>query len=268
MDFYISSKNIVDLLKDMIFFFGTLAGWKLWKDRKFAEISREIQSNLKFRKKIEPLLIEYFSQYGEYWKMDVKIKFLSWKSYRQFETVQDDFFSHCIFVERFQFYEKQSAPWMFIDDKGINFQKHIWFSASSVYLDENGIFFVDKKSKKFRFFKEIENCVMVLHLPYKNIIDSDFRGEYDRAPIFYTRYHCNQYKKLYSDKVVIAAGPPRKKDIEDYHDELYSHFHMNPLSQKNMLKKYSWCRYATVLMKVKLSKIIKSVSTDLLSKFL
>jgi hypothetical protein len=54
--FYVSCKNYIEFAKDIVYFFGAVGAWKLWKNKKYSDTSDAIQANLAFRKKIEPLL--------------------------------------------------------------------------------------------------------------------------------------------------------------------------------------------------------------------
>ena len=117
------------------------------------------------------------------------------------------------------------------------FKEHIWFCSNSVYIDKSGIFFIDKKNEKHKNFNEITDCVLVLHMPFSNILNYDFKQYIEYEPIFYIKHEYLEWRNLYSDHVLLQE----KEGTEHKCVEL---------SQSKMIVRFS--RFSYALMRIKL----------------
>lgn len=242
IDLYNSYKDWIELIKDLVFFAGAITAFKIIRDRKFSARSKEIDENLSFRKKIEEDLQTYVSERSELKNKDIGIRFVHWKNYPW--NLNDDAYKHHLFL---RYFDEQTHPYGFIDNTGIYFQEHVWWFSQSIYVDNKGIFFFDRKELKIEGFKEIPNCVLVFHLPYKNIINFDFREYIEYEPVFYIRYPYNNRKNLYDNKITIReklGNPPMR------HELFLDH----------MMKKKSFLNYNFLKFKLWLMNYYKTTS--------
>ena len=227
IDLYLRYENQINLVKDLIFFAGAYKIFAYLKNKKFQDSCREINENLKFREKIEPQLEEFIRD-SEI--KDISIRFVHWQNYPR--KLSDDGYKLLLRIN----YDNDKPWYGWISNTGINFEQPLKFFSKSVYLDKNDIFFIADKDQKFKNFKEIR-CTFILHLPFKNIINFDFKERIEYEPVFYTRYFYTNWKKNYDDLVILRE----LKGSEYFHYEL---------SQKRVLKKYSLARY--IFLKIKL----------------
>lgn len=248
---YLEYKNWIELIKDFVFFAGAyvffrsvVLFFKYLKNKRFADVSEQIDKNLGFRKRIESELNDYVYDRYKNGKRDIAIRFVHWKNYPW--KLDHDGFSHFLFCRSF---DNNSLPFGYIDNTGINFQEHVWFYSRSLYVDANGIFFFDQKSKIIHGFKEISDCIMVIHLPYQNIINFDFREFIEHEPVFYIKYPYDNRRKLYDDKII----------IREKHDTPYFRYE---LSLNNMLHKYTPLGYLCLKMKVKFIHALSKKEKD------
>jgi hypothetical protein len=72
---YLEYKNWIDLIKDLVFFAGAYVFFKFLKNKKFTDVSEQIDKNLRFRRRIESELNDYV--YKMY-KRDIAIRFVHW----------------------------------------------------------------------------------------------------------------------------------------------------------------------------------------------
>jgi hypothetical protein len=237
---YLEYKNWIDLIKDLVFFAGAYVFFKFLKNKKFTDVSEQIDKNLRFRRRIESELNDYV--YKMY-KRDIAIRFVHWKNYPW--KLDHDGYSHFLFCRSF---DNKTLPFGYIDNTGINFQEAVLLDSKSLYVDDNDIFFFDHKSKIIHGFREISDCIMVLHLPYQNIVNFDFRECIEHDPVFYIKYPYDKRRKLYDDQIII-----REKHGTPFRHEL---------SFKNMLHKYTPLRYLRLKIKAKVIHILSKKETD------
>jgi len=231
MILYGQYSNEINFVKDVVYFIGFYKIIMYIISKKFKDSCAEINENLQFREKIEPELVKFIEEY-EYTK-DVCIRFIHWKNYPK--NLLNDGFKFKLRIN----YSNDNKSWYgWIDNMGINFEEPLSMFGNSVYLDKNYIFFIAEKNQKYKNFREI-NCEFILHLPFKNIINFDFKGKIEYEPVFYTRYNYNNWKKLYDDIIVLS-----NKSKENF---LYLE-----LSQDRMIKKYSKLNYLFLKIKLKL----------------
>ncbi len=239
---YREYKEWIELIKDLVFFVGAYTFFhgtylliKYLRNKRFEAVSSSIDSNLKFREKLEPLLREFVFDKAPNTK-DIAIRFVHWKNYPW--NLSDDAYKFYLHIR----YLDQTPHYGWLDNTGVNFEQHPWSFGNSTYVDNNGIFFFAPKGLNTARFQEFTDTVLVLKMPFKNIINYDFRQLIEYEPVFYTRYYYNNWNKLYDDKVVL-----RNK-------EGCGHLIMD-LSQKNMMRKYSRLRYGFILTKLWLLKM-------------
>ncbi len=229
---YVQYEEWLNLIKDIALLFGFYKFIQFLWEKRFVDKSKQIKSNLEIReelgKKLEKYVHEKFKNGGR----DIAVRFIYWKNYPN--KIDDDAYKFHLLIND---NGKNVLPSGWIDSTGINFQEHVWFLSFSVYVDDKGIFFVNKKGLTIKNFKEVQNCVMILHLPFTNIVNFDFKDFIEYEPIFYIRHAYTNYKKLYDDKIII-----REKFGDPY-------FRLE-LNRKLRLKKYTWFSYT--LLKIKL----------------
>lgn len=241
--FYLQHQEWINLIKDITFFAGALTFFrgaylffKYLRNRKFKEKSEDIDKNIKFREQLEPALNEYIFDTAKGTK-DICIRFVHWKNYPW--NLDEDGFK---FLLRINYIEKP-PHYGWIDNTGVNFEEPIWFCGNSVYLDENGLFFFDKKGQTHKGFKEYSDVVLVLHMPFSNIVNYDFRERIEYEPVFYIKHPYIKWKKLYSDQINI-----RERQGKDWVNI--------ELSQSKMIKKYSALNYRLFKLKYFVLRII------------
>lgn len=227
---YLSNKNWIDLVKDIVFFAGAITLIKYLLNKRFQDKSREIQNNLNSRKDIEENLHKYVEEKSDN-NVVIAIRFVYWKNYPY--NLNNDAFPHALFLYA---HEDNTVRSGYIDNTGINFEERFNLSGASIYIDQNGIFFIDNKNQEFVGFNEIKNPKLTMHMPYHNIINYDFREFIEYEPVFYIRYPYTKRRKLYDDEVII-----RGKDISPINTK-----------QSRMLKKYSYIRLKFIKLKLHL----------------
>lgn len=237
LEIYLENKQWIDLTKDIVFFAGVVTFFRgsylffqFLKNKKYKDKSQEIDENINFREKLEPILNNYISEYGKGYR-DICIRFVHWKNY-PWKLAKDGykFFLHINYLEKTPHY-----GW--IDNTGINFEEHVWWYGNSIYIDTDGIFFIDKKNQEHKGFQEIHDVVLLLHMPFVSIVNYDFKERIEYEPVFYIKYDYSNWKKLYNDKLIIRE----KLNAEYKNIELY---------QSRMLLKFNKLNY--VLLKFKL----------------
>ncbi len=230
LDFYLCNKDWIDLIKDIVFLLGALTIVKFFWNKRFKDQSQAIEHALTKRHSIEKHLNDYVYEKHKN-KVGIGIRFVHWKNYPN--KLDNDAFAQELFTWP---RENKVLPSGFINNTGINFIEPLWRYSESVYIDHNGIFFFATKNTKISGFKEIQNCILVKHLPYTNIINFDFREFIEYEPVFYTKYSYNSWK-LYDDVLIIRNRP----------DETWINIE---LSKKRMLQKYSWFNYKRLKLKL------------------
>jgi len=234
LDTYLEHQDWIKLIKDIVFLFGAYYLIRYIFNKNFTDKSKAIRENLESRAALENHLTKYvLSKHKN--NVEIAVRFVHWKNYPY--NLENDAFKHELFT-----YPKENGimPSGYIDNTGINIVEHTWFCSQSTYVDKKGIFFIASKGQYFSDFKEFQNTVLVLHLPYTNIVNYDFREIIEYEPVIYITAPYTNFKKLYDDKVVM-----RNKPGEEY-------LNIN-LNQKNMMKKHSWLRYQSFKFKMFLS---------------
>lgn len=243
LNFYVSNKDWIDLTKDAVFFAGAVTLAKILWHKRFMDKSKAIKENLEFRGKIESDLNKYVYEKAKN-KVGIAVWFVHWKNYPH--NLNNDAFPHKLFIYP---REDNVLPSGYIDNTGINFEEPIWQSSSSTYIDKNGIFFFAPKGQSFPNFKEFPNTILVLHLPFINIVNFDFREFIEYEPVFYIRHPYTKRKKLYDDAVAL-----RNKADEDWLNV--------DLSLKNMMVGYSKRKYLLFRFKACLSHCLSPNKKD------
>lgn len=154
-------------------------------------MTRQIEHDLATREKIEKELEEYVHKNRE---NDVSsgIRLIYCKNYPW--SLDNDGFKKLLFIETVA---KNVMPYGWLNKTGINFQEHVWFLGYSIYIDKEGIFFSAGEGRSYRGFRELRDKRLVMHMPFSNIVNFDFKEYKEYEPVFYIRYRYNRFKKLY-----------------------------------------------------------------------
>ena len=238
LQFYLSNKDWIDLFRDILFFIGGLSllrgvskHIKFLRERRLADKTAAIRSDLDFREKLKEPLWEHVKEHCEEGLKDIGIRFVYWKNYPYGSTTGADYdgFKEHLSVE---YYKDKPHDNSWLNNTGVYFIYHLWFWEQSIYIGENKIFFFDKKGKNFEGFNEYSDCVAVYHLPFSNIVNFDFSERIEYEPIFYIKYKYTNIRKLYSNQIGIRSKKGEFLDIG-----------LSELNLKNKMKKYAKWRY-------------------------
>ncbi|WP_036308601.1 hypothetical protein, partial [Methyloglobulus morosus] len=149
LSFYKNNKDWIDLIKDIIFIFGVplllYKSYKYLKDRTLISKTEKIETNLRFRDRIESELQNYVLEKNKNGKKDIGIRFVYWKNYPW--QLSDDGYKHFLKIE---YHHDLILGSSWIDNTGINFQEHLWYFGNSVYVDKNEIFFFAPKETTYK----------------------------------------------------------------------------------------------------------------------
>lgn len=219
---YKENKTLINFIKDAVYFLGAFTLIKYLWNRNYLRKTGQIESNLQFRGRIEVALDDYVIEKNKNRIKDIGVRFVHWKNYSR--SLQSDGFKHLLKVE---YHHDQLLLSSWIDNTGIYFQEHLWFTSSSVYIDANDIFFFGPGDQNHKGFTEHKNKRLIVHLPFTNIVNFDFREYIEYEPVFYIKYPYTSYRKLYSRYYEI-----REKSGEDYS--------ICKLDRKKQLSRYSW----------------------------
>lgn len=170
LSFYRDNNDLINIIKDVLYVLTIVLGLRFLWNWNFRKRTKEIEDNLKFRKQIEEVLQEYVIEKSKNSIKDIGIRFVYWKNYPW--KLDDDGFKHLLNVEYLNG-ELLCSSW--VDNIGIYFEEHLWFLPQSVYVDDNGIFFITSSGKKYSDFVEHENKRLIFQLPFTNIVNFDFR---------------------------------------------------------------------------------------------
>lgn len=196
--FYSENQTFINFIKDCVYVVGVWSLIRYLLNWNYVRKTTQIDSNLKFRKRIESALDDYVIDTHRNGRKDVGIRFVHWKNYPWF--LKDDGYKNFLYIK---YLDKRILGSSWIDNTGIYFYEILWFTSTSVYVDERGRFFFDSKGKDYKGFAEYKNKCLVMHLPFSNIINFDFREVIEHEPVFYIKYKYTKYKKLYSNQYVI-----------------------------------------------------------------
>lgn len=223
------SEDWISLAKDVAFFTGFYFVLKFLWNFRFERKSKAIRENLEFREKMEPDLEAYILDKPKGTK-EIAIRFVHWKNYPA--NVSNDGFPHFLHIR----YQDQILQHGWIDNTGIKFEEKIWFFSNSVYVDQNGISFIGPEGGEYPGFEEAPDIVIVFHLPFTNIVDSDFREYIEYEPVFYISHPYTRFRKLYDDEIELR-------------ERLGYQYYSRELSLRKMMRKYSWTKYQLLKLK-------------------
>jgi hypothetical protein len=222
LDFYRYNNDLINLIKDALYFSTFILGLNFLWNWNFRKKTKEIEDNLKFRKQIEEELQEYVIEKSRNNIKDIGIRFVYWKNYPW--KLDDDGFKHLLNVKYLNG-ELICSSW--IDSVGIYFEEDLRYLSLSLYLDDNGIFFITSGGKQYPGFKEFKDKILIFQLPFTKIMNFDFREKIEYEPVFYIKYHYANRKKLYDHKYILRENP---------RDEYFS----IELDSRKQLDRYSW----------------------------
>ena len=193
-----SWKPSIDCIQDIAFFCGIFGIIKFIINYNFNKKTSEIQINLEKRKELGQFLTDYVYEKYKNNKKDIAVRFIYWKNYPW--KLDDDGYKEHLYYDT---NNGVTLPGGFISKTGINFVQHIWFFSKSVYVNKEGLYFIDDKGKQFKRFKEVEGKnIFVFELPFRNIINFDFEDKLEYEAVFYTRYKYDNLN-LYNDDVYL-----------------------------------------------------------------
>lgn len=225
LSWYKDNEALINLIKDIVYFLGAFTLFKYLWSWNFNRKTEKIESNLKFRERIEIALDDYVIEQNRSNIKDIGIRFVYWKNYPW--NLKNDGYKHFLNV---QYHNNQLLASSWIDNTGIYFQEHLCWGSSSVYIDAIGIFFFAPKSRVYEGFEEHKNKRLVVHLPFTNIVNFDFREKIEYEPVFYIKHPYSKYKKLYSRKYLIR-------------EKLDDNYFCLELDGRKRLSRYSWLNY-------------------------
>ena len=241
LDFYTKHQDWINLVKDLVFFFGVVGIIKYLFNRHFVNKSDEIRNNLKARDDIEDKLSKYVLEKHNN-NVNISIRFVHWKNYPW--NLGDDGYEHQLFVRTL---DERTLPSGWIDNTGLNFEESLSFFGKSIYVDQKGIFFIAKKDTKFEGFKELPGKSLILRMPFSNIVNFDFKTYIEYEPIFYIKHKYNNYKKLYepiyicresSKNEYFSCKLDRRYKLKSYHPLKYTLMKTKVL----LLKKFEYAQ--------------------------
>lgn len=127
LELYHQYKEWIELIKDAVFFAGAYAFFhglyvlvKYLRNKKFEAISAAINTNLKFREKLQPSLDDFIFDAATGTK-DIAIRFVYWKNYPW--NLSNDAYKIYLYIK----YLDKTPHYGWIDNTGINFQEHSWW---------------------------------------------------------------------------------------------------------------------------------------------
>ena len=147
IEFYKCHQDWINLIKDFVFFMGAFTLVKYLWNKRFNDQSALIEHALLKRERLEKELNEYVYEKHKN-KVGIGIRFIFWKNYP--DDLNDDAYAHEIFTYP---REENVLPSGFINKTGVNFIEPLWRYSQSVYVNQSGIFFFDKKGKNIQVFK-------------------------------------------------------------------------------------------------------------------
>lgn len=223
--FYNSNGNLINLIKDIIYFAGAFALVRYLWNWRFIKQKERMDANLRFRERIESTLEAHVFKENKNGIKDIGIRFVYWKNYP--DQLEEDGFKHLL---RLEYHNEKLLGSGWLDSTGIYFQEHFWFRSTSIYVDALGLFFFAPSGRMYSGFTEHPNACLVMHLPFTNIINFDFREKIEYEPVFYTKYPHSKHQKLYSDYYII------RERLSD------SPLHIK-LNRRQQMKRYSKITY-------------------------
>lgn len=235
----------IDLIQDSVFFLGVIPFFitifkfiEFLKAKDFFVASEKIESNLRFRERIEPKLESYVLEKNKNEIKDIGVRFIYWKNYPS--QISNDGYKRLL---RIEYYDSHIICASWINNTGIYFQEHLWFSNTSAYVDREGVFFFAPAGGVYKHFTEHKNKCLVIHLPFTNIVSFDFEEKIEYEPIFYTKVPFDDFESLYSQ---IFALRERTSD---------AYFRLE-LDRRKQIKKYSWFQYMIMRTKIALIHLL------------
>lgn len=234
--------QLTSIISDMVVIGGILRGLWYLKSRAFLDRSNEIKNNLEVRRFIDEQLTTYILGKNTNGIKDIGIRFIYWKNYPN--NLQNDAYNHLLHYEVDPRDGVLLGSW--IDNIGIFFQDDLSFTNRSIYYNSsNGIFYIDRESKSHKGFTEYRNKILIMHLPYSNIVNYDFRDLIEYEPVFYIKYKYDD-DKLYSNEYVC-----RERNGDEY-------FRLT-LDRRRYLKRSWFIWYHFLQFKLFVSRVVFKV---------
>lgn len=220
VNWYVQNKDLIDLIKDVVFVIGATATFvgfyqliKFLLQRKMLNKRQEMDNDARLYDEVHEKLREYVNSYDlKPDKLrDVGIRLLYIKNYPY--NLDNDGFRQELY---YYFFTENHSPSGYISGKGlyvVDFIHH--FSNSIYYNPKNGKWFIDKKKRTFRNYKELRLQHLVMRIPFANILGYDFNSDWaDKGePVFYTKYKYTSWR-LFADELEALTWKDGKYSID------------------------------------------------------
>jgi hypothetical protein len=217
LSWYESTTMSWNLIKDIIYMSGLLYGLykinRFIRSYSFDKKCKDIEDNLEMRNRIEKHIADFISGKPKHNKR-TRLCLTHWKNY-------PSQFIHGTFNEYNIYYNLsirgENFPRTgFADNVGLYFEEELdrgnygfYNKANELYINKKygyDICFFGKSNRNYRGYKKANkllNLTRVFHLPYKNIVNFDFKEYLEYSPVVYVR-HKPYSRKLFSKSVYIA----------------------------------------------------------------
>lgn len=212
LDLYNSHQVILNLIKDIFYLAGfTYVIKNIW-DFQYINKTKEIGSNLEKYEKMRPLLDAHVKNESDNGIRDICVRLIYWKNYLL--DLHDDGYAQSLHI---RYHGENPLYGSWIDSSGLFLLQRNILHAQSLYLEQGRkkIFFFDKSGSKHKNFNEIGCKGLVMHLPFKNIVNYDFQELNEYEPVLYTRYKYSD-ENLYSNRcrAVLSADENTWLDLD------------------------------------------------------
>ena len=203
---YIRHKDLIDLVKDIIFFIGATATFigfyqfiKFLLQRKIINKRQEMKNDLRLYNEIHANLKEFVDSYNAKPNnlRDIGIRLLYIKNYPY--KLDNDGYRQMLYYYFMSEHHKASG---YISGKGLYVLEHLWHYSEAIYYNlKNKKWFIDKNGKKFKNYSELKHKQLVKRIPFSNIYGYDFNSDWaDKGePVFYTKYKYYKWKLFAND---------------------------------------------------------------------
>lgn len=208
VNWYIQNRNLIDLVKDIVFAIGSLAtlvGFyqliKLLLQRKMLNKRQEMDNDTRLYNETYEGVREYIQRYdlspGNL--RDVGIVLLYMKNYPY--RLDNDGFRQMLY---YHFFTHNHPPSGYMSGKGLYVVEYLRMHSESVYYNAgNHKWFIYREGCEFKGYKELSYQHLVKRIPFANIYGYDFSSDWTEKnePVFYTRYMYDDWR-LYADDLV------------------------------------------------------------------
>ena len=203
---YIQHKDLIDLVKDIVFFIGATATFisfyqfiKFLIQRKIINKRQEMDNDLRLYNEIHVNLKEFVDSYNAKPNnlRDIGVRLLYIKNYPY--KLDNDGYRQMLY---YYFMSENHKASGYVSGKGLYVLEHLWYYSEAIYYNsKNKKWFIDKKGKKFKNYNELEHKQLVRRIPFSNIYGYDFNSDWaDKGePVFYTKYKYYKWRLFAND---------------------------------------------------------------------